>query len=35
MMLIEAEAYGQRISTLLQNAETIKLVSPRPAPCGD
>lgn len=27
MMLIEAEASGQRISTLLQNAETIKLVS--------
>jgi 3-dehydroquinate synthase II len=27
MMLIEAEAAGQRISTLLQNAETIKLVS--------
>lgn len=26
MMLIEAEASGQRISTLLQNAETIKLV---------
>ncbi len=34
MMLIEAEAEGQRISTLLQNAETIKLVGsdgqPRP-----
>jgi 3-dehydroquinate synthase II len=34
MMLIEAEAGGQRISTLLQNAETIKLVGsdgmPRP-----
>ncbi|HWQ20161.1 MAG TPA: 3-dehydroquinate synthase II [Methanotrichaceae archaeon] len=28
MMLIEAEAEGQRISTLLQNAETIKLVGP-------
>ncbi|MDD4094262.1 MAG: 3-dehydroquinate synthase II [Methanothrix sp.] len=27
MMLIEAEASGQRISTLLQNAETIKLVA--------
>jgi 3-dehydroquinate synthase II len=27
MMLIEAEASGQRISTLLQNAETIKLVN--------
>jgi len=26
MILIEAEANGQRISTLLQNAETIKLV---------
>jgi len=26
MILIEAEAGGQRISTLLQNAETIKLV---------
>lgn len=28
MMLIEAEAGGARISTLLQNAETIKLVAP-------
>ena len=27
-MLIEAVASGQSISTLLQNAETIKLVSP-------
>jgi 3-dehydroquinate synthase II len=27
MMLIEAEASGQSLSTLLQNAETIKLVS--------
>jgi 3-dehydroquinate synthase II len=26
MILIEAEAEGQRINTLLQNAETIKLV---------
>jgi 3-dehydroquinate synthase II len=26
MILIEAEANGQRLSTLLQNAETIKLV---------
>ena len=34
MILIEAEAKGERISTLLQNAETIKLVGadgiPRP-----
>ncbi|MDD1749947.1 MAG: 3-dehydroquinate synthase II [Methanothrix sp.] len=28
MILIEAEARGERISTILQNAETIKLVSP-------
>lgn len=28
MILIEAEADGERISTLLQNAETIKLVKP-------
>ncbi|HOU69803.1 MAG TPA: 3-dehydroquinate synthase II [Methanothrix sp.] len=32
MMLIEAEASGQRLSTLLQNAETIKLVSPEGQP---
>ena len=32
MMLIEAEASGQSISTLLQNAETIKLVSPEGQP---
>ena len=34
MILIEAEVEGERISTLLQNAETIKLVgadgTPRP-----
>jgi 3-dehydroquinate synthase II len=28
MVLIEAEAEGEKISTILQNAETIKLVSP-------
>lgn len=28
MILVEAEARGERISTLLQNAETIKLVAP-------
>jgi 3-dehydroquinate synthase II len=28
MILVEAEAEGQNVSTLLQNAETIKLVSP-------
>ena len=32
MILIEAEAQGERISTLLQNAETIKLVAPGGAP---
>ncbi|HOV51394.1 MAG TPA: 3-dehydroquinate synthase II, partial [Methanothrix sp.] len=32
MILIEAEAKGERISTLLQNAETIKLVSPQGRP---
>lgn len=32
MMLIEAEAKGERISTLLQNAETIKLVGPNGTP---
>ena len=32
MILIEAEAKGERISTLLQNAETIKLVSPDGTP---
>jgi len=37
MMLIEAEAEGQRISTLLQNAETIKLVGSdgKPKPVTD
>jgi 3-dehydroquinate synthase II len=33
MILIEAEANGQRISTLLQNAETIKLVGSDGSPC--
>jgi 3-dehydroquinate synthase II len=28
MMLIEAEAEGQQIGLILQNAETIRLVSP-------
>lgn len=32
MILIEAEAKGEKISTLLQNAETIKLVSPQGRP---
>ena len=32
MILIEAEAKGERISTLLQNAETIKLVGPNGTP---
>ena len=32
MILIEAEAEGETISTLLQNAETIKLVSPDGTP---
>jgi 3-dehydroquinate synthase II len=32
MILIEAEAGGERISTLLQNAETIKLVTPEGRP---
>lgn len=32
MMLIEADASGRSISTLLQNAETIKLVSPDGTP---
>jgi 3-dehydroquinate synthase II len=29
MMLIEAEAEGQPISLVMQNAETIRLVSPK------
>jgi 3-dehydroquinate synthase II len=32
MILVEAEAKGERISTLLQNAETIKLVAPDGTP---
>jgi 3-dehydroquinate synthase II len=32
MILVEAEADGERISTLLQNAETIKLVGPEGVP---
>jgi 3-dehydroquinate synthase II len=32
MILVEAEADGERISTLLQNAETIKLVGPDGVP---